>query len=79
MKEGFGVNREPKTRHVLGRDTMLQDDAYPETKELKNYRRKYIIKTKLDAVIDATLKKRLAEMFLHNMPSPTLQHTPRIT
>ena len=79
MKASCGVNRKPKTGRALGGVKMLWDDAYAETKELKKYRRKYISKTKLDEVVDAALKKRLVEIFPQDMPSPTRQHTPRIT
>ena len=60
MSASFGVNRKPKTGHALGGVKMLWDDAYAETKELKKYRRKYISKTKLDAVVDATVEKKVS-------------------
>ena len=51
----------------------------PRNQRTKKYRRKYISKTKLDAVVDATVEKRLAEMFPRGAVSPTQQHTPIIT
>ena len=59
MNASFRVNRKPKTGRALRGVKMLWDDAYAETKELKKYRRKYVSKTKLDAVVDAIVKKKV--------------------
>jgi hypothetical protein len=78
VNEGFRVDRKPKTGRVLGVGRMLWDQAYPQTKELKKYRRKNRVDDKIDAKVDAkvaaTIQKKLAEIFPQGMPSPTQHH-----
>ena len=78
MNKGFGVDRKPKTGHVLGADRMLWDQAYPQTKELKNTEGKNRVEDKIDAKVEAkvaaAIQKMFAEIFPQGTPSPTQHH-----